>query len=366
MDLRNRDSYDQIVKDLSAAPSESLRHIAKRLSELAQSESRIDREVSAVRTSLAEREARARMAKIGTRSGVLRLHAFSIVEDSKYVFRLCGDEIDEGASCFSDFVSKVELHISNSGESLSWVRADDSVDGITIVRPSGDMQIEVTLHVNYRNCLYSVPGELLGTKQPYHLTLVELFKAICAYIKQHNLSSNDDPSYFTPDSLLHGLLYPNHPKDLPVSFASLLDVIRARFKAPGPFKITHKIGSPEQVFDLVVQLPDLPDDSLNAKLEDADSRLAARLGELDREIADLSEGISDTARDATFLDKFAHNPAAFLADVIQTPTGAPAPVHSQGLVDYMSMATSHEFYSQPWAIAAAAYVVNEQKKEAST
>jgi hypothetical protein len=370
MDLRNRDSYEQIVKDLYSVPSEPLHQLGRRLSDLSQTESKQDKESSSVRTGLFEREARSRMAKVGKRSGVMRLHAFSMIDEAKnsFSFRLCGDEIDD-SSCFSDFVSKVEIHITPSGESLSWVRGEEPTDGITISRSmenkSRDIQIETTLHVNYRNCLYTVPGELLGTQQPHHVTFVELFRGICGYIKQHNLSSNDDPSYFTPDALLHGLLYPNHPKALPVSFASLLDVIRARFKAPGPFKVVHKIGSPEQVFDLVVQLPDSTDDTLISKLEDADQRLAGRMAELDSEMAELTSGIKETAEDALFLDKFCKNPVAFLADIIQMPTGAPAPVHSQGMVDFMNMATSHEFYKQPWAIAAAAYVVNEQKKEAS-
>jgi hypothetical protein len=368
-DLRDRDSYEQIIKNLNSVPAESYHQLSKRLQESAVTEAGLDKEGLSLRTNLAENEARSRMAKCGKSTGVIRLHSFSIIGPKSFTFRLNANDTGESYS-FSDFVSKVDISLSPSGESLTWVRADDSVDGISVTRPAsaGVTNIEAVVHVNYKNCLYPVAGWLLGDKVGtiHHLTFVDLFKAICAYIKLKNLSSNDDPSYFTPDVALHDLLYPNHPKDLPVSFASLLEVIRARFKVPGPFKISHKIGSPEQVFDLIVQLPDAADDSLSNKLEDADKKLSDKLLELDNELGSLCSNFKQTAQDSKFLDKLSANPVGFLGDLIKMPTGAPVPVESAGLVDYLNMTTSHEFYKQPWAIPAAAYVINEQRKEAST
>jgi hypothetical protein len=369
VDLRDRDSFEQIAKSLSAVPAESYHDLAKRLNEIAAVEAGIDKEGLKLTTKLSETEARSRMAKCGKSTGVLRLHAFSVLGSKSYTFRLNGEESGE-SYCFSDFISRVDITVSPSGEALTWTRADDPVDGISITRANttAGSQIEAVVHVNYKNCIYPVPGWLLGnpTGTTHHLTFVDLFKAICGYIKLKNLSSNDDPSYFTPDVALHDLLYPNHPRELPVSFASLLEVIRARFKVPGPFKITHKIGSVEQVFDLIVQLPDTFDDTISSRLEDADKKLFDKLLEIDAELASVCSNVKGTAQDTKFADKLIANPVGFLGDIIKMPTGAPVPVESVGLVDYLNMTTSHEFYKQPWAVAAAAYVVNEQKKESST
>ena len=363
VDLRNRDSYEEIVNDLKSVPSQSYSELARRLGETAATELAMDKEAMVHRTNLMEREARDRMAKCGKTTGAVRIHAFSIVGPKSYTFRL---NSDDGSNCFSNFVSKVDIIIAPSNESVAWSRNDEPIDGLTLTRPnplSGDVVIEVSLHVNYKNCLYYVPSWLAGN-QGRHMTFVELFKAICAYIKVNNLSSNDDPSYFTPDAVIHDTLYPNHPKELPVSFASLLEAIRSRFKAPGPFKIVHKIGSAEQVFDLIVQLPDQTDDEegRSSKILNADQKLAGKLMEIEEELSHMCSGIKGTGEDAHFLDKLALNPAGFLNEILRMPTGVPGPVESAGLVDYLSMTTSHEFYKQPWAVASAAYVVNEQKK----
>jgi hypothetical protein len=371
MDLRNRDSYELITKDLKSVASDSFHQLSDRLSEIAAQEAQVEKEASLLRTRLYEKALTSRISKIGTKTGDLRIHAFSYVETMKdggrvFSFRLCGDEIAD-SSCFSDFVSKVDFVLRPSGENLCWNRSDDRIDGITISRPyQEDIQIEALIHVNYSNCLYLVPEKMLTGKGSHHQTFVDLFKTICAYIKNHNLSSNDDPSYFTPDAVLHDLLYPNHPKDLPVSFASLLEVIKTRFKAPGPFRVTHKVGSPEQVFDLVVHLTDHSDDSVFEFVQAAERKLRSRLLELDGEIGSLTEGLREVAQDTKFLQKFSSNPVSFLGEIIDMPTGMSSSIETSSDFDYLNMMTSHEFYKQPWAITAAAYVVNEQRKEART
>jgi hypothetical protein len=375
MDLRDRASYEELCKQLDSVPSDQYKKLGGFLRQVAAQEAQVDLEASRLGSSLLEKEAISKMSKVGKNYGILRLHAFSLIESSKrdstYTYRLSGD--GGGGKCFSDFISRVEFVLTPSMESVVWTRSESSnndqsaVDGITIARSlSGDnVSVEATIHVNYRNCLYEVPGVLSNSKKVLYMTFVDLFKAICAYIKSHNLSSNDDPSYFTPDHVIHEMLYPTHPKELPVSFASLLEAIRHRFRAPGPFKIVHKVGSPEQIFDLTVHVPDSSEESASSHVAEADLKLHRRLTELDQEIAASAYNLGQTNRDAKFLDKLATNPVEFLKQIIEMPTGKQDKIESSGTINYLNMTTSHEFYKQPWAIAAATYVVNEQKKEAS-
>ena len=362
MDLRNRDGFEKIITELNGVPAEQPRDLAQRLHALATEDRATDLAAMSESTTLLETEALARMRRVGHRQGRLRIHVFSSVERvngrENFSLRVCSDEL-----CLSSFVNRVDLKLSG-GETVAWTRQsnDDAVDGVTVDRPLGSGgEVEISIHVSYENCLYAVPAII--ARDGKYMSFVHLFKALCAYIKEHNLSSNDDPSYFTPDQALHDLLYPNHPKQHPVSFASLLEVIRAHFKPVGPFRIVHKIGGPEQVFDLKVQLPDEVDDSASVALEEAERKLANKLNEIDREIGDLTAGIEQLARNTRFIDKVAANPIEFFQQVLHTPTGAPNKIESAGLVDYMQMSTCHEFYQQPWAVAAATFVINEQKKE---
>lgn len=364
MDLRDRASFEVIRKNLDLVPSGKFQDLCKTLSSLTSEEHKVDRESGLLTTKLYEKEAIGK--RVGKSFGNLRLHAFFEAPSKNVTFRLCGDEV--GEKYFSDFVSRVDITLHPSMEKVCWTRSTEtSVDGISISRPNnGTLQaVEAVVHVNYRNCLYEAPAVLVGGKQNQFMTFVDLFKSICGYIKAKNLSSNDDPSYFTPDTALHDMLYPNHPKDLPASFASLLEAIRNRFKTPGPFSINHKVGMNERIFDLVVHLPDVADCGLSTKVNEAERKLKDKLCQLDAEIASATSNVDQTARDAKFLDKLAANPADYLRQILETPTGVAAPIESEGQIDYLNMTTSHEFYRQPWAVSAAAYVVNEQKKEAS-
>lgn len=357
MDLRNRDSFETTIMELNAVPADALRDLAQRLHALAQEDRQIDQNAVSESTLLMEAEALARMRHVGRQQGTLRIHAFSSINsDKSFSLRVSSDEV-----CFSNFVSRVDLKLP-TGETVVWNRqsCEEGTEGITVERPfSGSGNVEIAIHVTYENCLYSVPAVLGGG----HMSFVNLFKTICGYIKDRNLSSNDDPSYFTPDSVLHDLLYPNHIKQHPVSFASLLEAVRSHFKAPGPFTFSHAIGGQEQIFDLRVQLPDLVENATSVAIEEAERKLAHKLGEIDREIGQLTSGLEGTAKNARFLDKVAANPVEFFQQILETPTGTPPKIESAGLVDYMQLTTCHEFYKQPWAVAAATYVTNQQKRD---
>lgn len=371
MDLRNRDNYQQIVKELQEVPSERYAQMARLISEIAARDTALDREVVACWGSLEEKSSKTRIAHVGRSQGILRLHVFSTLENANKTFSLrISGELSASSCSFSDFVSRVDIRLPS--DNVSWTRnTDDSgeaIEGISVNHraiPNENATAELIVHVNYRNCLYHVPASLSGKQHTAgYMSFVHLFRHICAYIKTHNLSSYDDPSYFTPDQTLHELLYPNHPHRLPVSFASLLEAIRTHCKVPGPFKIVHKIGSQEQVFDLLVQLPDEQNDnSIPTILSDAERKLALKLNEIDRDVAEITDNLKEAALEAAFLDLLAANPAQYLHQILETPTGINKEVQSTGNIDYLQMATSFEFYKQPWAVAAAAYVINEQKKQ---
>ena len=196
---------------------------------------------------------------------------------------------------------------------------------------------------------------------------MNIFKLICDHIKRHHLSSDDDPSYFTPDGVLHKLLYPNHPANHPVSFASLLDVIKSHFKRPGPFKIEYEVKEPvqEKVCEIVVQVPHKFDPKLLSLISDNEKKLHGALAKVDGDIASCSADIETVGCDTVFLDKIAANPIAQLLEITNKPTGLVKNVQSAGKVDYTNMATTCEFYKQPWAIPAAAFVVGGGKEAQS-
>ena len=272
----------------------------------------------------------------------LRVHVF--VNESN-LLRIEG-RIDGGF--FSDFVSKIDFQ-----DNTQWVRSNTNpVDGVTCATTGA-----CTLHVAYPNMLLPVPPEL-GDNYKY-MDFMNLFKLICKYIQVHQLSSNDDPSYFTPDEVLHKILYPNHPVNHPVSFASLIDVVRTQIKPPGPFVINHPGDKKEQVFEIMVQKHSTSRMIEHAAIQKYNQALA----EIDQEIAKCVANIQDENDEAMFLDKLAANPIGFMQEIINNPTGKPVKITGDN-IDYTEMITSHEFYKQPWAIAAAAHVVNEQKKSA--
>jgi hypothetical protein len=371
MDLRNRENQEELINSLRAIPSTRFGALADHISKLVAEEAKLDKEIVCLTSRVSEKEIKDHMPAVGDAPHIsnLRLHVFDQRQKGtygvdEYTLRLSG-EMHESDMCFSDFVSRVDMKL-NSGEIVSWNRSgDEKLDGIILTRPvsGGHQAVELSVHVNYRNCLYAVPTSLTKSSYVEHMTFVQLFKQIVGYIKSHHLSSNDDPSYFTPDNVLHDMLYPNHPRNHPVSFASLLEVIRNQFKLPGPFKFVHQLGQAEQIFDLMVHAPVPMSANEQMTLEESERRLNDKLIQIDREIGDLASGIDGIGKEATFLDRLANNPAEYLQEIINTPTGEVKNVESAGLIDYLQLATSYEFYSQPWAVAAAAHLVSEQRKE---
>ena len=358
MDLRNRDNYSAVIESLKSVKSPRYSQFGEMISHLAAEEAKLDQEIFSLTNAITTKQVKDQQNHNVSNLGTIRLHVFDMVHGKDVTLRI---NTSEGHS-FSKFIDRVDFKLP-SGEIVSWNRSDEVCDGITISRGfQNGGKAEIVVHVSYKDCLYSVPGKLEGGSV-HHMTFVQLFKQICAYIKNHNLSSNDDPSYFTPDPFLHDLLYPTHPKDHPVSFASLLEAIRTHFKTPGPFHITHQIGTPEQVFDLLVNFPIESDHTLSQAVLAAENKLSSKLEQIDKEIGVLTNNIGQLGDEVSFLDKLCHNPVEYLKEVIETPSGTVKGTESVGLIDYMQLATSHEFYRQPWAVAAAAHLVGEQKKE---
>ena len=367
MDLRNRENFEEIVNALKAVPSEQLHALAAQIENAAAQDTQLDREAMAVTAALIEKEAGRRAHTVESAQSKLRIHVFSMAGRSRsgvqeYSLRLNG-ELANSDLTFSDFISRVDIKLP-SGEGITWNRTEESADGLTVTRPvsTGDQTAELVMHVAYKNCLYEVPSSLTKTGSAQYLNFVQLFRLVCGYIKANNLSSNDDPSYFTPDAVIHQILYPSHPKNHPVSFASLLEAMRLHFKAPGPFTVKYRIGDPEQVMDLLVQVPGQIDRRVSSLVEEAERKLADKVSQIDKEIGALTADIDSLADDATFLERLTANPIEFIQEIVNTPTGITKGVESAGTIDYLQLATSYEFYKQPWAIAAAAHLVNEQKK----
>jgi hypothetical protein len=137
-----------------------------------------------------------------------------------------------------------------------------------------------------------------------------------------------------------------------------MDVIKNHFKRPGPFTIEFAAGSSEKVFDIVIQVPRKVDTRLIDMIDENEAKLDKELAKIDGEIASLAADLEPVACDTTFLNKLITNPIGYLSDVLEIPTGVVKNIESNGKIDYTQMGTSYEFYKQPWAIAAAAFVVN--------
>ena len=377
MDLRDRDNLEQAIAKLGAVSD--FKPCERMLVEQAAKDAALNAELHACKLVEMVSVNRAASAIGASVLSTLRIHVFHAIQTlkdgtSEFMLRLDGKH---SSLQLSDFVSKLKVQVHPTGEALAWTRsATESIDGISLTRrlvagEAGANQVEITIHVDYKNCLLPLPLELqtFNGKGVRFMDFLNLFKLICNYIRANKLSSNDDPSYFTPDTVLHKILYPNHPKNHPVSFASLLEVVRAQIKAPGPFKIVHLIDpaqsdptKTEQVFDITVQVPEAADDHTSTLLDETEKSFQEKLLSADTRIAQSLVGLDQVTNDAKFLDRLARNPVAFLQEIITNPTGTVANVPSAGLIDFTQMSTSHEFYRQPWAVAAAAHVVGEQRK----
>jgi len=369
MDLRNRENFSQIVSDLKKVPSSKFRDSADRIAKLAEQDTRMDTEIANTLNSIHQKEiSRKTLANGSCHNLACRMHVFHVEEFGKKVVRIDAAELPamtNGEYHMSDFVSRIDVKLLPSGECVSWARSSSSVDGITVSRPNV-LKVEIEVHVDYEDALFAVPAELRDddSANVSFCNFTNIFKLICGHIKRHHLSSDDDPSYFTPDAVLHKLLYPNHPVNHPVSFASLLDVIKSHFKRPGPFKIEYELKEPvrEKVCEISVQAVHKFDPTLLSHISENERKLHDALSKVDAEIATHSADIETVGCDVVFLDKLAANPVAQLLDILNKPTGVVKDVQSVGKIDYTNMATTCEFYKQPWAVPAAAFVVGGGKE----
>ena len=369
MDLRNRERFATIVGDLSQVPSGAYKAGADKIHKLAKEDEKINSEISETMNLINQREVfRKAHANGSFHELACRIHVFHVKVLGKTCLRIDAAELPSmtnGEYHMSDFVSKIDVKLLPSGESVSWNRETASIDGVTVSRQEIS-KAEIFVHVDYEHALFSVPAELRGDshKDMAFCNVTNIFKLICDYIKRNHLSSDDDPSYFTPDAVLHKMLYPNHPANHPVSFASLLDCIKTHFKRPGPFKIEYEVRDPvqEKVCEIAVQVQSKFDPTLVNLIHANERKLRESLLIVDDEIATCSADIRKVGCDAAYLDKLAANPIAHLVDVLHKPTGVVKDVESAGKVDYTNMATTSEFYKQPWAVPAAAFVVGGGKE----
>ena len=349
MDLRDRENLDLIHARLLALGIADLADLKMQ-----------DQQLNTTLYSECTEEARMQKSCIRTWAIVpLRMHVFNEIHGDEITVRLSG-EVREGYM-MSDFVSEINMRTEN--EEVVWKRNEERIDGITLTRKSFN-HLDIEISINYPNSLLPVPSAL-GSKFLF-ADFINLFKIICEYIRSKNLSSNDDPSYFTPDDVLHKILYPNLPPNHPVSFASLLDVVRAQIKPPGPFKIPFKIDSKqtdstktEKVFEIMVQIPQVQPVAIDTNL--LQFREEAQLK--DEDIAKYAENLTEITNECAYLQKLVENPIGFMQSILLSPTGV-AQIDSDGKIDYAQLTTSYDFYKQPWAVAAAAHVINEKRKNA--
>ena len=367
MDLRNRENFANLIRNLRDVPSARFRDSADRIASFAKEDMRLEAEIANQLTLLYQREVSLKANANGSFSDLsCRIHVFDMKDEhGQTLVRIDAAELPgmtKGEYHMSDFVSKIDVKLFPSNETVSWSRSgEDRVDGVTISR-NHISKAEILVHVDYEHALFSVPPELRHDVAFCNVT--NIFKLICGHIKKHHLSSDDDPSYFTPDAVLHKLLYPTHPANHPVSFASLLDVIKSHFKRPGPFKIDYEVKEPmsEKVCEIIVQVPHKFDPHALNLIRENETKLHDTLLKIDEEIASCSSGIESVGFDTVFLDKVANNPVGQLLEILNKPTGVVRDVQSVGKVDYTNMATSSEFYKQPWAVPAAAFVVGGVKE----
>ncbi len=382
MDLRDRDNCERVVAALQAVPESRFSELSAEIKNLMLVERSIDAEITDLERSISRSEIEHRMsASSAPKPTTMHVHAFYILNDNNsWTLR-----IDSDLSSFSDFINRVEFRVGST-ERVVWERQEigcrpfQKLNGVTLTREWGHISEVVPVHValflGYPDQLYEVPGEefrFLANHSRF-CTLVDLFKIICMYIKSKQLSSDDDPSYFTPDPTLHRMLYPQHPVNHPVSFASLLETMKMHFKNPaGPFEFTVQVDpnntSPtttEQVYAITVEVPQLPDESVSNNLKGNKLTLIDTVQQLDNKLAaELVTPIEENRDKAVFLSKLAQNPVGLLQDILKNPTGTAKNVQSLNSIDYSKMATSDDFYRLPWAVAAAAHIVQDQKTLAS-
>ena len=113
----------------------------------------------------------------------------------------------------------------------------------------------------------------------------------------------------------------------------------------------------------MIEVPEKVDNKVSELISENEKKLVDALAAVDRDIADLSHnGFEDMGSDAVFLDKLAVNPIKLIQEILLNPTGVVRNVESAGKIDYTQMTTSDEFYRLPWALAAAAHVVSENRE----
>jgi hypothetical protein len=344
MDLRNRDNLSLLVDELRPYPEFAGLSKFRKSDEI---ENQIYSKLILNKNKI---------SKI-TKIEKLNLNIFHSIHHSKFELRISA--VSEKL-IFSDIVDSVSIRLSPSNEIINWKRTEGTpLDGLTVVRPLGASPVTAEIKVNVNNRIYEIPGKLKREFKINFSNYSKLFKIICNYIKNQQLSSSDDPSYFTPDSLLHECLYPNHPTGHPVPFASLLEAIRTNIRLPGPIVLNHQIDSNpdnERIFEIFCEIEENieinPKNEIQSKIENINSGINFKINELIG-LIELNE--------INFINKFINNPIRFISEILKRPTGIVSGLTSDNL-SFSKFIKTFEFYKQPWVNAAALHFVNEQRK----
>lgn len=381
VDLRDKDNCEKLISALSGVPDPRIAQLSLEIQELMSAERELDAEITAISREISLAEIQRKMSASSAHAK-MHVHAFYTIDQAEKEWQL---RVDSDL-VFSDYIQRVEFRFQEETPHLVvWDRRDDSSKfqkpqhGVILTRPlhhAGPypLPVQVSLYVGYPDQLYEVPAEFHSIANNSRFsTLVDLFKIICMYIRSQQLSSDDDPSYFTPDAVLHRMLYSHHPANHPVSFASLLDTMKAHFRHPaGPFEFTVNLdpaitdpASTERVHVLTVEVPKTVDESVNNTVKGNKLLLNDTVNLVDEELARISNPVIEGRDRAIFLTHLAENPVGLLQEILKNPTGAVRNVESTNKVDYSKMTTSDDFYRLPWAVAAAAHIVQEQRTMAS-
>jgi hypothetical protein len=358
MDLRNKASYETLLRDLGSMPEFS--GIVEDISKLAETEAEIDEEIHSLSRLILQTEIERQQAAISNHvTRPIRVHAFYMVDAKNWTLRIDNEK-------FSDFFNRVEFNMGN--EHVVWERTSPSVQGVTLTRPissAGTVTVRMTL--GYPNQLYEVPAPFRPFIASRFCNMVDMFRIVCDYIKQHQLSSDEDPSYFAPDQVLHNMLYPQFPLNHPVGFATLLDALKTHFKRPaGPLEFTVSIdqtrtdpATTEQVFGVLVETSGEYDDSATETVKKNQDVLVTTVAQVDTNIVRLTSGIEEVKDTSLFLSRLSASPIGVISEILKNPTGVAKNVESTNMIDYTQMVTGDGFYRLPWAIAAAAQLVQD-------
>jgi hypothetical protein len=248
---------------------------------------------------------------------------------------------------------------------------DPDCDGIELKRPTvKEMDVQIVLMLDKRKSeLLEIPKELATLTQSQVVNIPQFYRALCFYIKSQNLIFPDDASAFQVDPFLSTYF------DLPVGtkqpLAYLIIRMRERFKQNGVITINHRLrfdedsAANEQVYDIAVDTTDsrLISDSLPNGVE---YQQASRIiGDLDKEISELSAQLKSHLLRESFLKDFAKNPLLTIKALLSTPPKSVPDnaVFGASWLDHIRDIKHADFYRQPWAIAAASQLLELAKKE---